>query len=68
MLFQLLAYFNGYVLGCGTLCVTRFEPTHFICATHVRHVGSELSLFGQPQSDRESMLMIRRLVRIRSKF
>jgi hypothetical protein len=34
----------------------------------VRHVGSELSFFGQPRSARENMLMIRRLVQFRSKF
>jgi hypothetical protein len=34
----------------------------------MRHVGSELFLFEQPQSDRESVLMIRHLVRIRRKF
>jgi hypothetical protein len=32
------------------------------------YVGSELSLFGQSQSARVSMLMTRRLVWIRSKF
>jgi hypothetical protein len=39
----------------------RFEPTRFTCATHVRRVGSELSLFGQPRSARENMLMTRHL-------
>jgi hypothetical protein len=68
MLFQYLAYFNGWVIGCGTLCVTRFEPTRFTCAMYVRRVGSELSLFEQSRSARESVFMMRRLVRIQSKF
>jgi hypothetical protein len=55
-------------MGCGTLCVTHFEPTRFTYATLVRHVDSELSLFRHLRSARESMLMTRRLVRIRWKF
>jgi hypothetical protein len=68
LLFSLLAYFNGYVLGCGTLGSTRFEPTCFICATHVSRVGSKLSLIGQSQSDRENVVMKRCSVRIRPQF
>jgi hypothetical protein len=34
----------------------------------MRCVGSDFSLFGQPQSDRESMFVMRCLVQIRSKF
>jgi hypothetical protein len=45
-----------------------FKPTCFTCATHVRRVGSELSLFGQPRSVRECMLMMRCLNRIQAKF
>jgi hypothetical protein len=47
---------------------THFEPTCFTCAMHVRYLGSELSLFGQPQSNRESVLMTRHLVWTQLKF
>jgi hypothetical protein len=35
---------------------------------HVRRVGLKLSIFGQPQSVRESVIMMRRLIQILSKF
>jgi hypothetical protein len=45
-----------------------FRSSMFHMRYTLMHVGSELSLFGQPLSDQESVLMTRCLVRIQPKF
>jgi hypothetical protein len=45
-----------------------FRTYTFYMRYACEHVGLKLSLFGQPRSDREYVLMMRRLVRIRPKF